>query len=258
MLRFTGRRHLTAWGAFVTGSVNFGVLLGIDTCGATGSVALARIGLAQPGVVKPEPGEPEFEGLNQTEIPGGEFATRLVTEIAALLDKAGLTLQGLAGIVVTSGPGSFTGIRIGLSAAKAMAEAAGLPVVAVSRLAVLAAVAATRRSALDAHRGQVFLGAFDEGKPAHELLVTAGEFSADGGLRVPGAVAFCEEAVAQLLDTVADLELARTRPPTSLDAIGFSLPRWMAGDFDDVAALDGHYLRGADAKTQAALASARS
>jgi hypothetical protein len=68
-------------------------------------------------------------------------------------------------------------------------------------------------------------------------------------------VAFCEEGVAHLLDTVAmDVELLRTATPTALDALTFGLAQWRAGEFADVATLDGHYLRGADAKTQAALA----
>jgi len=49
----------------------------------------------------------------------------------------------------------------------------------------------------------------------------------------------------------------RTAAPTAYDALRFALPRYLAGEFADVAALDGYYLRGADAKTQAALAAAK-
>jgi tRNA threonylcarbamoyladenosine biosynthesis protein TsaB len=217
------------------------IFLGIDSCGAFGSIALGR-----------RDGD-SIRLLNQIELAGGEFAAKMVPGIADLLASAGISVAGLAGIVVVAGPGSFTGIRIGLSAAKALAEVAGLPVVAVSRLEVLAARAGTMCSALDAHRGQVFLGIFHEGETARESLVTAGEFQTMS--RLPGPVAFCEEGVAHLLDTVAtEAELIRTGTPTALDALTFALPRWRAGEFADLAALDGHYLRGADAKTQAALA----
>ena len=215
------------------------ILLGVDTCGGVGSVALAQV-------------SGEVVLLREIEIAGGEFAAKLVPKIAELLNEAGLAMGDLAGIVAVHGPGSFTGIRVGLAAVKALAEAAGVPVVTVSRLAMLARVAGTSCAALDAYRGQVFLGTFAEGESAREMLVTAGEFAALG--RLPGPVAFCEEGVAQLLETVAtDVELMRSRAPRASDAIALALDRWRAGEFVDVATLDGHYLRGADAKVSARL-----
>lgn len=218
------------------------VVLAVDTCGQTGTVALARV----------TGGEATL--LGQRELAGGEFAARIVVVIAELLAGHGLAPADLGGLVAVDGPGTFTGIRIGLSTAKALAEATGAGLVTVSRLALLATLAGTPCAALDAHRGQVFLGMYGAGA-AEEVLVTAGEFQS---LRVPGAVAFCEKGVAHLLDTVAtDAELVRTAAPTAYDALRFALPRYLAGEFADVAALDGYYLRGADAKTQAALAAAK-
>jgi tRNA threonylcarbamoyladenosine biosynthesis protein TsaB len=220
------------------------ILLGIDTCGATGSIALGRVVDAHVVV------------LGQTELAGGEFASRIVGVIADLLDGVGIQVAELAGIIVVIGPGTFTGIRIGLSTAKALAEACGIPVVTVSRLALLAHEAGTPCAALDAHRGQVFLGIYAAGSPMGEMLVTAGEFSALG--RLPGPVAFCEEGTAHLMDTVAtDVEMVRTATPPAFAAIRFALERWRAGDFADVATIDGYYLRGADAKTQVALAAGK-
>ena len=217
-----------------------GILLGIDTCGNTGSIALARVNRDAADL------------LCETEISGGEFAASLVPGIADLLITAGLAMGDLAAIVAVHGPGSFTGIRVGLAAVKALAEATGLPVITVSRLELLACVAQTECAALDAYRGQVFLGFYAEGQAGREMLVTAGEFAAQGQL--PGIVAFCEEGVAHLLETVAtDVELKRSRAPRAFDAIQFAIGRWHAQQFADVAALDGHYLRGADAKVSAKL-----
>jgi tRNA threonylcarbamoyladenosine biosynthesis protein TsaB len=222
------------------------VLLSIDTCGPIGTVALARVN-GDSAVF-----------LGQIEIPGGELSKRLVLSIASLLTSAGLSVPELAGIVAVTGPGSFTGIRVGLAAVKALAEAASLPVVAVSRLALLATLAKTQAAALDAHRGQVFLGTYVASGSAREVLMTAGDFPV-AGAGPSGPIAFCEEAVAHLLETVvADVQLVRSRPPTAFDALAFALPRFQAGDFADIALLDGYYLRGADAKTQAALAARQS
>ena len=220
-----------------------GILLGMDTCGSSGSIALGRADASG------------LKLLGQRELAGGEVAARIVPAIAELLGESGSSAAELAGIVVVAGPGSFTGIRVGLSAAKALAEACGAPVIAVSRLALLANVSKMACVALDAHRGQVYLGIYEPGAAAEEMLVTAGEFSALG--RLPGPVAFCEEGVAHLVDTVAEAELWRVLTPKAFDALSFGLGRWRAGEFEDVATLDGYYLRGADAKTQAALAAGR-
>jgi tRNA threonylcarbamoyladenosine biosynthesis protein TsaB len=210
------------------------VLLGVDTCGASASIALGRV---------------RGDGIDlvaQTEIAGGEYAALLVRGIAELLASAAVTVGELSGIVVVSGPGSFTGIRIGLAAVKAIAESAGLPVVTVSRLALLAEAGAASTSVLDAHRGQFYCGMYDDG-PAREMLLTAGEMNAMGGLA--GRVAVCEEAVAQLLEELyGEPKLIRVAAPTAAAALGFSLAKWRAGEMADVATLDGYYLRGADAK----------
>ena len=212
-----------------------GILLGVDTCGPVGSIALARL----------EGGELEL--LRETQMPGGELSVFLVQGIAELL--AGLGVAALSGIVVVAGPGSFTGIRIGLAAVKAIAEARGLPVATVSRLALLAKLGQAPCSVLDAHRGQFYCGMYGEGE-AREMLLTAGEINAMGGLA--GRVAVCEETVAQLLEELyGEPEIVRVAAPRASDALRFSLEKWRAGELADVAALDGYYLRGADAKVGA-------
>jgi tRNA threonylcarbamoyladenosine biosynthesis protein TsaB len=214
-----------------------GILLGVDTCGAVGSIALGRI----------VDGRAELVG--ETQIAGGELSVWLVRGIADLLVSAGVKVLDLAGIVAVAGPGSFTGIRIGLAAVKAIAESAGLPVVTVSRLALLAESAKAECAALDAHRGQFYCGMYGPGG-AREMLLTAGEINSMGGLA--GRVAVCEETVAQLLEELfGEPELIRVPAPTAGDAIHFSLQKWRTGDLADVATLDGHYLRGADAKVGA-------
>jgi tRNA threonylcarbamoyladenosine biosynthesis protein TsaB len=219
----------------MTGWAEGACLLAVDTCGSAGSVAMGRV---EGGAVRI---------LGEGAIAGGEFAAQLLPVIEELLTAAGVRIGELGGITVVAGPGSFTGIRIGLAAVKAMAEAAALPVVTVSRLALLADRAQAASAVLDAHRGQVFYGHFGPDDEDRELLLTAGEINAMGGLS--GRVAVCEESVAQMIEELqGEPELVRVAAPTAADALRFSAARWQAGETADVATLDGHYLRGADAK----------
>lgn len=90
----------------------------------------------------------------------GERVTRpqlLLSDIDALLRAAGLTASELTGIVVGTGPGSFTGTRIGLSVARGLGLALGLSVAGVSTLEALAAGATNAFPVIDARRGEVFV-----------------------------------------------------------------------------------------------------
>jgi tRNA threonylcarbamoyladenosine biosynthesis protein TsaB len=210
------------------------ILLGVDTCGGVGSIALGRLT------------ESEVTLLGQTVLASGEVGATLVQGIADLLAGAGLSVSKLAGFVAVNGPGTFTGIRIGLATVKGMAEALALPVVAVSRLALLATLAGTECSVLDAHRGQIFCGMY-AGDESREVLLTGGDVNAMGGL--PGPFAVCEESVAQFVEDLAgEPKMVRVAAPTAWDALVLGAEKWRAGEFADVALLDGYYLRGADAK----------
>jgi tRNA threonylcarbamoyl adenosine modification protein YeaZ len=78
-------------------------------------------------------------------LPQSEF---LLPAIAEILKETGLSLQDIAGIVVCTGTGSFTGIRIGLSAAYGLSLAANIPLVGVSAFAATAHQCATEESPL--------------------------------------------------------------------------------------------------------------
>ena len=218
-----------------------GLLLGVDTCGATGSIALGRLC-----------GDGQVDLVAEQWIPGGELSVLLVQGIVDLLAAGEVGLGDLDGIVAVAGPGSFTGIRIGLAAVKALAESTGLPVVTVSRLMLLAEAGEAPCAVLDAHRGQFYCRMYGDGVAAREMLLTAGEINSMGGLT--GRVAVCEETVAQLLEELfGEPEIVRVAAPTAGVAITHSLAKWRAGELVDVSALDGYYLRGADAKVSARL-----
>lgn len=95
-------------------------------------------------------------------------AQRLLPSVEWLLERAGRSVREITAVAVAIGPGSFTGLRIGLSAAKGLAWANGVPLVAVSTLEALALRAATGGlspqlpvcALLDARQGEVYAGLF--------------------------------------------------------------------------------------------------
>src|SRR6266513_435159 len=129
------------------------LLLATDTSGKYGSIALAECG----------PGD-ACEVLEVVPLEGGTFSAQLVPQIAALLSKHGFGKQDLEAFAVVSGPGSFTGLRVGLAAIKALAEILDKPIVAISLLeAVAASVSGSGKvlAALDAGRGEVYIGEYE-------------------------------------------------------------------------------------------------
>ncbi|MGA2350677.1 MAG: tRNA (adenosine(37)-N6)-threonylcarbamoyltransferase complex dimerization subunit type 1 TsaB [Terracidiphilus sp.] len=208
------------------------LLLAIDTCGPTGSVALGRVS-----------GQ-SVEILGQIELEGQNYSSTLIAAVSNLLRHAKFKLSQLQAIVAVSGPGSFTGVRVGLAAVKGLAEAAQIPVVAVSRLEVLAAKVGTDAAALDAHRQELYLRL---ALPPTEMLAGAKELAAIDP--APVRIALCDEIVAPLLQLAwPAAELIRTTAPTAADALRLAHSRVAAGEFVDLALLDGHYLRRSDAE----------
>lgn len=111
----------------VTGSTP---ILAMDTSGREGSLAL--------GLFVPE--DRTVEILVESRIEAErEQAARLIPQIQGLLEGRGLVPADLGGLVVGAGPGSFTGIRVGVGTAKGMAWASGVPLWAFSSLAGAAA-----------------------------------------------------------------------------------------------------------------------
>jgi tRNA threonylcarbamoyladenosine biosynthesis protein TsaB len=114
--------------------------------------------------------------------------------IAELLGAGGLSLCDLDCIAASEGPGSFTGIRIGVSTARALAQATGVPAIGVPTLASFAYHMPAYRGAVcpvfDARRGQVYSGAFrrpDAGGGPIALV--------DGAARTPAELLLALEAV---------------------------------------------------------------
>ncbi len=115
----------------------------------------------------------------------GERTTRpqsLLADVDALLLAAGVVPSDLTAIVVGTGPGSFTGTRIGLAVARGLSLSLDLPVAGVSTLAALAAGAEGAFPVVDARRGEVFVPGPLAVTP-DELVVPAGGVLVGDGAR---------------------------------------------------------------------------
>jgi len=194
-------------------------VLVIDTCGEVGSVALCDGDLA----------------VAQEVLAARGSSSALVPAVARLLEKQGWSLAELDGVGVVSGPGSFTGVRVGLAAAKGLCEAAGLPLVAVSRLEVLAAAAGLQDgyAALDAGRGESYMRAVATGSEMLCGLDEAQLMAADGRVVV---------AEDRMLAVFAGMqvELVAMRAELALPIV----LRELQARAGDAAMVDANYVRG--------------
>ena len=154
------------------------ILLALDTTGPNGSAAL----LEERRVVA----EDRFEAqLNHSE--------KLLASLDRLLKNAGREIREVDGFAVAAGPGSFTGIRIGLATAKALAFASGRPVAAVSSLEALALKlrGASEPAGLlcpvtDAKKGEVYAALFEAGAEGLVEIIPQAAWTPDGFLaRLP-------------------------------------------------------------------------
>lgn len=225
------------------------LLLGIDTCGQSGSVALGRLRECAAGQT--------VDILDQIELEGRSYSSTLISAIDEMLGRAGATVsEDLHCLVAVCGPGSFTGVRVGLSTVKGLAEAAGIPIVAVSRLEVLAAKAGVVSAALDAHRSEVFLRIGLPDREPVELLAGPEDLAAISP--VPNQVAVCDGAADAILRAAwPKTELMRAPAPTAAEALRLAAPLVASGKFVDPLVLDGHYIRRSDAEIFGEAAAAR-
>ena len=215
-------------------------IVAIDTSGRHGGVALCR-GDATT-----------FEVLGLAALEGGTYSARLVPCIADLLQSAGLSKVRLDGFVAVDGPGSFTGLRVGLSTVKALCEVLRKPLAAVSMLEALA-VSYGRpgeivTTVLDAGRGEVYVGEYEiRGQTAvsreqyiQKLDGFLGKLPSLNSRVLTTFAKFAETPAAVCVTLVAALQT---------DAIArIGLRKLLAGEIVDPATLDANYIRRSDAE----------
>ena len=208
-------------------------LLSIDTTGETGSIAL----VGDRGLV-------EEITLHSPE----GFAHVLFPAIEQLLSRHALTFESLDGFASASGPGSFTGVRVGLTAVKGLAEATRRKLVAVSNLQALASYGtrALRAAVIDARRGEVYGAVYDSA-----LQPVSGEVVA----KLPHWLASLPAGDLEFITQGFPLTETGVRAPVIqaplaiAGAIGrIALDLFLAGKAQDPAAIDANYVRRSDAE----------
>ena len=163
------------------------LILALDASTAMVTVAVAR----------EEAGERKI--LSEVSVPGGGASEVLLPAVRAALDLVGEKLAAVERILVGVGPGTFTGIRIAASTARALSLGTGAKLAKNSTLRALAAPALTVSpevlAVLDAKRGQVFVQHFSAGGPGGIRCLEPETLVAEGGTLVvgDGAVRYREE-----------------------------------------------------------------
>lgn len=203
------------------------LVLAIDTTREYGSLALARGG----------------ETLEELLVhaPAG-FAQVLYRELSALLERNRVKLQDVDCFAAASGPGSFTGVRVGLACVKGLAEACRKPAAGISNLRALARFgsAPLRAPIIDARRNEIYGAVYD----------------AKGDLVAPEVVAPFADWFRTLpegpIDTIAQDRIHHATVPAPQALAGaiaqIAVEKLCRGERPDPAALDANYVRRSDAE----------
>ncbi|MGC2744110.1 MAG: tRNA (adenosine(37)-N6)-threonylcarbamoyltransferase complex dimerization subunit type 1 TsaB [Candidatus Angelobacter sp.] len=234
------------------------LILAIDTSGQSGGITLAE---AEAG---------SFRVIESAAIAGGTFSAQLIPTLAALLKKHEYGVKDIGGFAAASGPGSFTGLRVGLSAIKGLAETLDKPIATVSVLEALASLADREgkiAAAMDAGRKEVFLGIYQNNRDSSaeksrpqrstqsdhalvmhcEELLTQQDFLATIGTERPAVTVTSNAAIAEL-SAASHSSVVVVTPPGSEVIARIGAGKLLAGDTVSVEALDANYLRRSDAE----------
>lgn len=187
----------------------------------------------------------------------GEF---LGPAVAFCLEQAGRTVADVTGVAVGTGPGLYTGLRVGMAFAQTLAQARRLPMVGLSGLDVMAFSARHAgphvHAAIDARRGQVFWAAYQRvpggvQRDGDLELGSVDDLAADLMARTEGAVLISAGLAGRapaLDDAGIDLVAHVDRPPLAIDLGMLAIPRFVREETQRPGELDPIYLRQVDAK----------
>ena len=191
------------------------------------------------------------------------YSSRMFRHLEFLLRELSLEMKRFDLYAVVAGPGSFTGLRVGLTAAKGWAEVHDKPIAAVSALEAVAEQASRQpewiAAVTDARRGQIYGGLYRRiadglHKQGDEVVMTAAEFLAEVASRTGGATpVFATPSQAVLADALAASrfrgaqveEVSAVLAPV-VGRIGWH--RAQNGNVVDALTLDAHYIRRSDAE----------
>ena len=225
------------------------LLLATDTSGKNGGIALTRV----------TPGQRDVEIVEVVPLAGGAFSAQLVPQIAALLEKHEYRKTDLGAFAVVSGPGSFTGLRVGLAAIKALAEALQKPIAAISLLEAVAWSSAARGigpgrilATLDAGRGDVYVGDYELGprmRTSSERLLSWEEFIGEAsGAEATHKMVVTPDAMLAAMVRAAGTQVELIEYPNAAVIAGLGWERLQRGQTVRPQELEANYIRHSDAE----------
>jgi tRNA threonylcarbamoyladenosine biosynthesis protein TsaB len=219
------------------------LVLAIDTSGKNGGVALVRDGGSAPQVVA------------NASIAVGSYSAQLIPQITSLLAQAAVEKRQIEAVVVASGPGSFTGLRVGIATAKGLAEVLGIVIVGITVLEAIAADVCRRRTCegvialLDAGRSEVYLGDYrvQDGRLVLLRELTLRQSELASALKAGAVTATSDPAVADVLRS-AKFDVVTVERPDAAAIAQLGISKLLRGEPGDVATLDADYIRRSDAE----------
>ena len=173
--------------------------------------------------------------------------------IQRLLDRNQLDVKDLRAVAISQGPGSYTGLRIGVSAAKGFAYATNIPLIGVDTLQLLAFQARLKMPEekrfvpmIDARRMEVFTATFDDGLhcivPAHPLILDEHSFNGEAG----NTLVLCGDGAhkAMQLNIVSPRLIdAEVSSPLAQHMCALSYNKFIRKEFENVAYFEPFYLK---------------
>ena len=210
-------------------------ILNIETATKNCSVALAKGGIT---ILCKEIAE---EGYSHAE--------RLHVFIEEIIKEAGITFNDLSAIAVSQGPGSYTGLRIGVSAAKGLSYALNIPLIAVDTLQVLASQAKVSNGLiipmLDARRMEVYSAVFDKNyiKIRNVEAEIIDENSFENYAETLYFIGDCADKCKTVLSKDNFTFLDEIKYPSAKEMSKLSFEKYKKNDFVDIAYFEPYYLK---------------
>jgi tRNA threonylcarbamoyladenosine biosynthesis protein TsaB len=195
--------------------------------------------------------------------PSKDFSSKLFRYVGMVLEEAGIGLPDVEVFAVTAGPGSFTGLRVGLAAVKAWSEVYGKPIASISGLEALAAQSSATSGFIavftDARRGQVYGGVYERldvrMRRVGEEVVARPEDFLQGIVKIISdiPVAFVSPAPEIMREMIASSTLGKSTIVQVSDDLApwvgrLAFGRAQRGELVDALTLDANYVRREDAE----------